>query len=243
MQPYEAPTRPSYLAAQEQPAYMGPRVPPQSVPDDDDGGSYPAQPTFPGPPPPRRYNWIWMVLGALVIAFIAAAGTAVFMKGSQAEKQTTSAPPPGITAGGGPTGATTGPSGSSPSGTPSTSAPATGPASTLAPTADPGKDPVAFLEGVRGQIDAYIAQGAATLDPNAGRDLQNSITDLESAVQLAQQHNMKGHYLHDAQNKADQVVSKVNDDQTQGLITDSVASVLSGELQNFSDALGNNGNN
>ncbi|WP_194913050.1 serine/threonine-protein kinase [Catenulispora rubra] len=243
MQPYEAPTRPSYLAAQEQPAYMGPRVPPQSVPDDDDGGSYPAQPTFPGPPPPRRYNWIWMVLGALVIAFIAAAGTALFMKGSQAEKQTTSAPPPGITATTGPGGSATGPSGSSPSGTPSTTATSSGPASTLPPTADPGKDPVAFLEGVRGQVDGYIAQGAATMDPNAGRDLQNSLTDLESAVQVAQQHNMKGHYLRDAQNKADQVVSRINDDQTQGLTTDPVASVLSGEVQNLSDALGNSGNN
>lgn len=214
---------------------MGPRVPAQSVPDDDDGGSYPAQPTFPGPPPPRRYNWIWMLLGALVIAFIAAAGTAVFMKGSQAEKQTTSAPPPGITV-------TTAPSGSAtaPSGTPSTSPSSSGPASTLPPSADPGKDPVGYLEGVRGQIDGYIAQGAATMDPNAGRNLQNSLTDLENAVQVAQQHNMKGHYLRDAQNKADQVVSKVNDDQTQGLITDTVASVLSGELQNFSDALGNN---
>jgi serine/threonine protein kinase len=243
MQPYEAPSRPSYLAAQEQPTYMGPRVPPQSVPDDDEGGSYPAQPTFPGPPPPRRYNWIWMLLGALVVAFIAAATTAVFMKGSQAEKQSTSTPPPGITATTSPSGSATAPSGSSTSGTPSTSPSSSGPASTMAPTADPSKDPVGYLEGLRGQIDGYIAQGAGTMDPNAGRDLQNSLTDLESAVQLAQQHGMKGRYLHDVQSKTDQVGSKVNDDQTQGLITDPVASALSGELQNFSDTVGNGGNN
>ena len=42
MQPYEAAPPPSYLAAQEQPTYMGPRVPAQSVPDeDDDGGLLP----------------------------------------------------------------------------------------------------------------------------------------------------------------------------------------------------------
>ena len=238
MQPYEAAPPPSYLAAQEQPAYMGPRVPPQSVPhDDDDGGSYPAQPTFPGPPPPRRWNWIWMVLAALAIAFIAAATTALFMKGSQAEKQSTSAPPPGISATSGPSGSATAPSGSSTSAASSSSS---GPASTMAPTADPKKDPVAYLEGMRAQIDGYIAQGPTVMDPNAGRDVQNALGDLENAAQLAKQHGMKGRYLHDLQTKTDDLGSRINDDQAQQLINDTTASELSGELQTFSDAVSGN---
>ena len=249
MQPYDT-SPPSSLAAQQQPAYMGPRIPQQSVPDDDDGGSYPAQPTFPGPPPPRRYNWIWMLLGALVIAFIAAATTALFMKGSQAEKQTTSVPPPGITAKTTPSGSATAPSGSatSSSGSPTPSTPSSsGPASTASPTADPSANPLAYLEGMRSQIDGFIAQGATVMDPNAGRDLQNSLTDLESSVQRAQQHGMKSFYLSDVQDKTDQLGSQVNDDQGQGLVNDTTASALSGELQNFSNALsnggGDNGNN
>ena len=238
-QPYQAAQPPSYLAAQEQPAYMGPRVPAQSsVPhDDDDGGSYPAQPTFPGPPPPRRWNWIWMVLGALVIAFIAAAGTAVFMKGSQAEKRSTSAPPPGITAST-PSGSATAPSGTntSPSGAPTTSS--SGPASTNAPTMNPKTDPVGYLEAMRAQIDGYIAQGAATMDPNTGRDLQNALADAENTAQQAKQHHMKGSTLHDLQSKLDDLGSKVNDDQSGGMLSEAVDSTLSGELQNFSDAIG-----
>jgi hypothetical protein len=241
MQPYEAASPPSSLAAQEQPTYMGPRVPTQQVPDDDDdGGSYPAQPTFPGPPAPRRYNWIWMLLGALVIAFIAAATTAAFMKGSQAENKSSSSPPPGITVSS-PTGSATAPSGSS---TTSSGAPATsssGPASTGAPTADPKADPIGYLEGIRGQIDGYLAQGAAVLDPTAGRDLQNGLSDLESSVQVAKQHGMKGRYLRDVQDKADNLGSKINDEQTQGLVNDTTASALSGELQNFSDTVSNGG--
>ena len=234
MQPYEAAPPPSYLAAQEQPAYMGPRVPTPKVPDDDDDGSYPAQPTFPGPPPPRRYNWIWMVLAALAIAFIAAATTAVFMQGSKAEKQSTSTPPPGIAASSSPNGSAT-----ATSGAPTTSSSA--PLSTAAPTADPKKDPVGYLEGIRGQIDGFIAQGPTVLDPNGGRDLQNALADLESSVQQAQQHGMKGRFLHDVQNKADKLVAKINDDQVQGLIGDTTASALAGEVQTFSGATGNNG--
>jgi eukaryotic-like serine/threonine-protein kinase len=237
MQPYEAASPPSYLAAQEQPAYTGPRVPPQSVPhDDDEAGSYPAQPTFPGPPPPRRWNWVWMVLGALVIAFIAAASTALFMKGSQAEKQTTSAPPPGITATS-PSGSAAAPSGPATSATSPSSSP---PVSTLAPTADPKKDPVAYLEAMRAQIEGYIAQGAMVMDPNAGRDIQNSLSDMENAAQVAKQHGMKGHYLNDLQHKADSLGSKINNDQTQGLVNDTTASVLAGELLTFSGTTGGN---
>ncbi|WP_083795961.1 serine/threonine-protein kinase [Catenulispora acidiphila] len=236
MQPYEAASPPSYLAAQEQPTYMGPRVPAQSVPhEDDDGGSYPAQPTFPGPPAPRRWNWIWMLLGALVIAFIAAATTAVFMKGSRAEKQSTSAPPPGITVTSTPSGSATGPSGAAtPSGPPSTSAPAT----TNAPTADPRKDPIGYLESMRGQIDGYIAQGPVVMDPNAGRDMQNALADMENAVTVAKQHDMKGRSLKDLQDKTDNLASRLNADHSGELVNDVTASVLAGEINAFSNALG-----
>ena len=78
------------------------------------------------------------------------------------------------------------------------------------------------------------------MEPNAGRDLQNALSDLENSVQQAQQHNMKGHFLHDVQNKTDDLGSRINDDQSQGLISQAVDSALSGELQNFSDAVGGN---
>jgi serine/threonine-protein kinase len=223
MQPYE-------------PANMGPRVPAQSVPEDD-GGSYPAQPTFPGPRPPRRYNWIWMMLGALVIAFIAAATTAAFMKGSQAAKQATSAPPPGIATTSGPSGAGTAPSGASPA--PATSSTSSGPPPTSAPTADPNVDPIGYLEGMRAQIDGYIAGGEAVMDTNTGRDLQNALSDLENSTQQAKQHGMKGPFVHEVQKKTDDLSSTIDDDQSNGLISDPTASALSKELQTFSDAVGN----
>jgi hypothetical protein len=205
---------------------------------EDDGGSYPAQPTF-QPAAPRRYNWIWLLLGALVIAFIAAAMTAVFMKGSVAENKSSSNPPPGIAASSG-AGAT--PSGASTP--PTSSAPA---ASTGSPTVDASANPTGYLEGMRGQIDGFIAQGQPVLDQNTGRDLQSSLADLENSVQQAQQHGMKGRYLREVQDKTDQVSSKITDAHSQAMIGDAAASALSGELQTFIDAVsgggGNNGNN
>ena len=121
---------------------------------------------------------------------------------------------------------------------PSSTATSSGPASTGAPTADPKTNPLGYLEGLRGQIDGFILLGESVMDPNAGRDLQNSLTDMESATQLAQQHGMKGGYLHDVQKKADRLGSKINDYQTQGLIGDTTASALAGELQTFSAAIG-----
>ena len=103
-----------------------------------------------------------------------------------------------------------------------------------------------YLEGLKAQIDGYIAQGDGVMDGNAGRDLQNSLTDMENAVQQAQQHGMKGRYLGDLQNKADKLGMKINDYQSRGLISDPTASALSGELQTFSDAVsrgGGSGNN
>ena len=108
----------------------------------------------------------------------------------------------------------------------------------MAPTVDPKKDPIGYLEAIRAQIDGYIAQGAVVMDPNAGRDLQNSLSDMENAAQVAKQHNMKGHSLNDLQRKTDDLGSKINSDQTRGLVNDTTASVLSGELQAFSGAIG-----
>jgi hypothetical protein len=52
---------------------------------------------------------------------------------------------------------------------------------------------------------------------------------------------MKDRYLRDVQNKTDDLGSKINDDQSQGLIDDVTASALSGEVQTFSDAMSNGG--
>jgi hypothetical protein len=96
---------------------------------------------------------------------------------------------------------------------------------------------------MRGQIDGLIVQGASVMDPNTGHDLQNSLSDLENAVQAAQQHGMKGRPLREVQNKTDQLAQKITDAQSQGQIGDSTASALLGELQTFSDALSSGGNN
>jgi len=96
----------------------------------------------------------------------------------------------------------------------------------------------AFDAAMRAQIEGYIAQGAMVMDPNAGRDIQNALSDMENAAKVAKQHGMKGHPLHDLQSKTDDLGSKINDDHAQGLVNDTTASTLSGELLNFSGAIG-----
>jgi hypothetical protein len=96
---------------------------------------------------------------------------------------------------------------------------------------------------MRGQIDGFIAQGEPVMDTNTGRDLQNSLSDLESSVQQAQQKGMKVHYLRDVQSKTDDLASQISDAQSHGLISDSATSALTSELQTFSGAFGNGGGN
>jgi hypothetical protein len=104
---------------------------------------------------------------------------------------------------------------------------------------DPGGDPIGFLEAMRTQIGSMIAQGPAILDPNTGRDLQNSIADLENAVTAARQNGGKGNQQRSVQNKITNLTGKISDGAGNGLISQSAAATLSSELQNLSDALGN----
>jgi serine/threonine-protein kinase len=243
MQAYDPPP-PTYKEEQEQQLpYMARRMRIPSQVHESDG--YPAQPVF--DVPGRRYSWLVLVFGALLVAVIAAAGTAIVMSGRDEAKKVTSSPPPGITGAAAPSSSLppTPPGTSSataPQGTPSTpGTPATGgqPASTGAPTADPGSDPIGYLEGMRGQIDGFIAEGDSAIDANTGRDLQNSLSDLEKSTQQAQQGLFKGRKLRDLQNKVDDVVSKISDAQDQNKIGDTAAQALTSELGRFSDALGN----
>ncbi|NUP51934.1 MAG: serine/threonine protein kinase [Catenulispora sp.] len=235
MQAYDPPP-PTYKQEQEQQLpYMARRMRIPSQSHESDG--YPAQPVF-GAPAPRRYSWIVLVFGALLVAVIAAAGTAIVMNGKDAETKATSSPPPGIT-GAPATSPASLPSTppSAPSSTPTSSAPA----ATGALTADPGSDPLHYLEGMRGQIDGFIAQGDSAIDANTGRDLQNSLTDLESNTQQAQQQNFKHGKVRELQNKADDLASKISDAQDQGKISDAVASTLTKEIQAYSDGLDSRG--
>ncbi|NUR26464.1 MAG: serine/threonine protein kinase, partial [Catenulispora sp.] len=234
MQAYDPPP-PTYKEEQEQQLpYMARRMRIPSQVHETDG--YPAQPVF-GAPAPRRFSWLVLVLGALVVAVIAAAGTAVVMSGSDAEKKATSSPPPGIT-GAAPSTAAQLPT--TPPSAPSTPAAAGTPAAGGgSPTADPGDDPLGYLEAMRGQIDGFLAQGHGTIDTNTARDLQNSLTDLEKTAQQAQQAGFKGRKLHDLRDKADDVVSKISDAQDDGKIDDAAARALTHELQAFTDSVGN----
>jgi len=54
-------------------------------------------------------------------------------------------------------------------------------------------DPIGYLEGLRAQIQALVAQGPATIDPVAAGDLQNLVLDLENSVVSYQQNGGAAH--------------------------------------------------
>ena len=54
-------------------------------------------------------------------------------------------------------------------------------------------DPIGYLEGLRTQIQALVAQGPATIDPVAAGDLQNLVLDLENSVVSYQQNGGAAH--------------------------------------------------
>ncbi|MFD0631200.1 hypothetical protein ACFQ9X_05700 [Catenulispora yoronensis] len=140
MQAYDPPP-PTYKAEQEQQLpYMARRMRIPSQSDESDG--YPAQPVFDAPAP-RRYSWLVLVMVALLVAVIAAAGTAIFMSGRDAEKKATSSPPPGIT--GSPAPNTPASLPTTPPSVPGTTA-VSPPAAGGPPTADPSADPIGYLE-------------------------------------------------------------------------------------------------
>ncbi len=132
---------------------------------------------------------------------------------------------------------------------PATSAAASSPAASPSPSpspspsfnaatglGDPAADPIAYLEGMRAQINTFIAQGQDTLDPNTGQDLQNSLADLENAIQSARQNN-SNRQLRAVRNKIQAVDQKINDDFDNGDISQDAGNTLISELQNLADNL------
>jgi len=179
-----------------------------------------------------------LMIGALVVALVAAGVTALALSLSNKSGANASAPPTASASG---AGATTPSSAQTP--TPSPSA-----AADTSPTAnpnanatlpDPAADPNGYLEGMRGQIDGLIAQGQNTIDPNTGRDLQNSLADLENAITAVQNDNGGGGNARwrDVRHKINGVAQKINDGADNGRISQDAADQLTGELQDLSDAL------
>lgn len=96
---------------------------------------------------------------------------------------------------------------------------------------------------MRAQIDGFIGQGPDTIDPNTGRDLQNSLADLENAITAVQNNGGGGNSKwHDVRHKISDVTQKINDDTDNNQISQDAADQLTGELQNLSDALPGAGN-
>ncbi len=95
---------------------------------------------------------------------------------------------------------------------------------------------LAYVEDMRAQIDGFIAQGQETIDPNTGRDLQNSLADLENALAAASAAKGK-HQLRDVQGKIRGLQDKVSGDVDEGKLSQGAATQLTAELQNVSDAV------
>lgn len=166
-----------------------------------------------------------LLIGALVIAAVAAGVTALVLEVSRSNGST--ATPPAIT------------SSSAAAGSP-TPTPSPSPSPSLSPTpGDPAADPIAYVEAMRAQIDGFIAQGQDTIDPNTGRDLQNSLADLEQAITDAQSHGGGGgnSKWRDVRQKISDITQKISDDSDNGMISQDAATQLTDELQALSNAL------
>jgi len=87
----------------------------------------------------------------------------------------------------------------SPTSSKSASSVATSPAASPV-TGLPVADPIAFLETLRAKIEALVARGRATIDPNAAGDLENLVLDLENSV-IAYQQNGGAAHLAEIKNK------------------------------------------
>ena len=124
------------------------------------------------------------------------------------------------------------------------SAPSTTPAPTPRPgggsPTDPSGDPLAYLEQVKAQVQAYIADGTIS-DPSAGQDIQTSIGDLENSVMAAQQNGFTGKKLRDVKSKCDRVRQRIGDAADNGRLDQSAADQLDGEIQQLYDALSRRG--
>ncbi len=174
-----------------------------------------------------------LLIGALVVAAVAAGVTALALELSKSGGSGATPPPVASSAA------------STVMSTPSTasSSPTPTPDST-APLPDPSNDPIGYVEGMRAQIDGFIAQGQDTIDPNTGRDLQNSLSDLENAISDAQNNGGAGDNSkkwRDVRHKIDDLEQRISDRVDDGTISQDAADQLTGELQTLSDALPGNG--
>ena len=105
---------------------------------------------------------------------------------------------------------------------------------------DPSGNPLGYLQALSNQVSALIAQGPATLQPNAGQDLRNSIGGLQNAVGSAQQNGGKRQWRNVANSIAG-VQQQVSNDASNGQISAPAASLLTGELQRLANHLPVNG--
>lgn len=222
------------------PAFDAPTVP-TSLPGgggaNDRVGGDSAAAARPGSPPSRSR----LLMGALAIAVAAAGVTALALELSKSGSTNGTPPPITSSSGAGALGsAPTGSTSPTPTNTSSPSASASAPG---APTADPSADPINYIEGIRAQINGFIAQGQNTIDPNTGQDIQNSLADLENAITDAQNNGGGSGKWRSIRQKIDGVTQKINDDTNNSLISQDASDQLTGELQNLSSALPGNNNN
>ncbi|WP_326854639.1 serine/threonine-protein kinase [Actinocrinis sp.] len=178
---------------------------------------------------PDRQSRTRLLAGALVIAAVAAGVTAMALELSKSNGSNGTPPPT--------TSSSTAPGSASSSPTPS-------PSPSESPTlGDPAGDPIGYLEAMRGQIDGFIAQGQDTIDPNTGRDIQNSLGDLEQAIADARSHGGGNSKWRDVRQKINDVTQKISDATDNNMISQDAANQLTSELQALSNALPGSSNN
>jgi serine/threonine protein kinase len=106
-------------------------------------------------------------------------------------------------------------------------------ATTSPATGRPIADPIGFLETLRAQIQALVAQGRATIDPAAAGDLQNLVLDLENSVTSYQRNGGAAH-LQEIKNKIAAFDARLATLVNQGRISKTAANRLAAYLQQLS---------
>jgi eukaryotic-like serine/threonine-protein kinase len=175
---------------------------------------------------PRTTSGFRILIGVLLIAAVAAGAAGVMLMKPGANANTVG----GRASTAPTTAAVTSAAAASPSPSPSAT-----PSTALA-FGDPAADPIAYLETMRAQIDGLIGQGQNTLDPNTGRNLQNSLADVENSITSAQNNNST-RQLRAVRTKIATLQQTINNDVDNGNISQDAATQLTGELQNLSDNL------
>jgi hypothetical protein len=96
-------------------------------------------------------------------------------------------------------------------------------------------DPIGYLEGLRAQIQALVAQGPAMIDPNAAGDLQNLVLDLENSV-VAYQQNGGAAHVQEIRNKIAGFDARLAQLVGQGRLAQSAADQLAAYLGRLAPA-------